>query len=157
MDLGDRTEEEWGRRPLRLRRLAKVGVPLAATGFLPHGQAIEHMLSADALLLLTPTGHNAATLTTGKVYEYLAAGRPILLIGPRDSVARQLIDRFNVGFCATPEEDQVLAALKNLWEAWKGNTLPDRCRQEDLHPFTREHLAGQLAGILERVRLPRAE
>jgi len=138
-------------------RFRAAGVPLATTGFLPHGQAIEHMVSADALLLLTPSGHNAATLTTGKVYEYLAAGRPILLVGPRDSVARQLLDRFSVGFCATPESDQVLAALEKLWEAWKGDTLPDRCRPEDLRPFTRKHLAGQLAEILERAKLPNAE
>jgi glycosyltransferase involved in cell wall biosynthesis len=138
-------------------RFRASGVPLVTTGFLPHGQAIEHMVSADALLLLTPTGHNAATLATGKVYEYLAAGRPILLVGPGDSVVRQLLDRFGMGFCAIPESDQVLDTLETLWKAWKDDALPDRFRPEELRPFTRKQLAGQLARILEHVRSPNPE
>jgi glycosyltransferase involved in cell wall biosynthesis len=133
-------------------RFVAAGVPLAATGFLPHDQAIEHMVSADALLLLTPTGHHGSTLSTGKVYEYLAAGRPILLIGPQDSVARELVTGFNAGICAVPNRDEIIAALKQLFDEWNRGARPPACHHTQLRPFTRKHLTGQLAKILNKVR-----
>ncbi len=135
------------------KRFKAAGVPLATTGFLPHDQAIEHMVSADVLLLLTPVGHHASTLTTGKVYEYLASDRPILLIGSEDSVARQLITGFNAGIFAVPNRDEIVTALKQLFNEWKRNALPSTCHRAQLRPFTRKHLAGQLAKILNEVRM----
>ncbi|MGD2109227.1 MAG: glycosyltransferase [Phycisphaerae bacterium] len=134
------------------RRFESARIPLATTGFLPHDEAVEQMISADALLLLTPTGRNASTLTTGKVYEYLAAGRPILLVGPEENVARRLIRRFDAGLCARPDRDEILGALERLWQAWSANALPSMSRRKELEPFTRRYLTGRLAHILESAR-----
>lgn len=57
-------------------------------GYLPHRESIGYLLGADALLLVG--GHHRWE-ETGKVYEYLAAGKPILaLVHPDGSAAKLL-------------------------------------------------------------------
>ena len=52
------------------------------TAPVPHKQAIEFMLNADALLLISP-GNNGPV--PGKLFEYLAAKKPIISIGLGDT------------------------------------------------------------------------
>ena len=71
------------------------GVRCTARGYVPHDQAVAEMLAADALLLQYPDEPNADTAISGKLFEYFAAGRPVLMIGPRGSATRQLVESFN--------------------------------------------------------------
>ena len=131
-------------------RLAACSVAVQTPGYLPHRQAIAHMLSADALLLPLPSGPQAAGLMTGKIFEYLAAGRPILLVGPPDGEAQRLVRRCNAGRIVPAEPDAVCAALTDLRSAWSAGHPVEGCHPDCLAPFTRRHLAGQLASILTR-------
>jgi glycosyltransferase involved in cell wall biosynthesis len=137
-------------------RLTNQGVPLKTTGYLPHSEAIEQMVSADVLLSVMPTGPNVSTVTPGKVYEYLASERPILAIGPENGVTRQLVDRCRAGICTPPDRDKMLAALKRLWRDWKGGRLQAGCPPERVRRYTRQHLTGELAKILSHVRRAKA-
>lgn len=65
--------------------------------YLPHGQAIEEQRQADMLLLLIPDATSARGILTGKLFEYLASGRPILCIGPTDGDAARIIAQTNTG------------------------------------------------------------
>ncbi len=58
-------------------------------GYVAHRQAIAAMQAADVLLLLTG-GH--AHDQTGKIFEYLAASRPMLAVAHEDSAARHVAD-----------------------------------------------------------------
>jgi Glycosyltransferase Family 4 len=62
------------------------GVRARALGSLPRPQALALQRSAGALLLIT--GDEQASIATGKLYEYFAAGRPILVLGERSEAAR---------------------------------------------------------------------
>lgn len=57
-----------------------------AVGSLPRARALALQRAADALLLIT--GDAQESIATGKLYEYLAAGRPILVLGERSEAAR---------------------------------------------------------------------
>lgn len=66
------------------RRLEKL---LNNHGLLKRDQALELQRQADLLLLIAYTGDDpeiGKSIRTGKVYEYLASGKPILAIAPRD-------------------------------------------------------------------------
>jgi hypothetical protein len=52
--------------------------------YLSHDQAILAQQRAHVLLLLVNQSQNAKAILTGKFFEYLATGRPILVIGPTD-------------------------------------------------------------------------
>lgn len=131
--------------------LIDAGIPLSATGYLPHHEAIEQMAAADVLLLLTPSGPNSATYMTAKTYEYLASGRPILAVGPVDGVAQRLVTGWQVGVAAVPDATAMATALERLWRDWKAGCLPTGCGLERIEPYTREHLTGKLAAVFDGV------
>ncbi|MCB0815302.1 MAG: glycosyltransferase, partial [Flavobacteriales bacterium] len=60
-------------------------------GPVDHAQAMREMQRARVLLLLLNDTANAKGILTSKLFEYLAVGRPILAVGPKDGdVARVL-------------------------------------------------------------------
>jgi glycosyltransferase involved in cell wall biosynthesis len=77
----------------------------------PRKQSIQAMMSASALLLLQP-GHTVSV--PGKLYEYLAAGRPILAIAEEGETAA-VVRESGIGVSVTPENPAgVLDALREV-------------------------------------------
>jgi glycosyltransferase involved in cell wall biosynthesis len=123
-------------------------VRIVETGYLPHTDAIAEMQAADALLLYEPPGSLAMT---GKVYEYLATGRPILCVAPEDNRAARLVRELGAGIVADPEDpDAIHAAVLDLHARWRAGELAtdERVRATVLERFSRETLTGQLAEVL---------
>jgi glycosyltransferase involved in cell wall biosynthesis len=68
--------------------------------------------AADSLLLLT--AGNRRGEATGKLYEYLSAGRPILVLGDRTEAARIVADAGAGIAVAAEDPGAVAAALERL-------------------------------------------
>lgn len=81
-------------------------------GSLPREQVLELQRAADSLLLLT--AGNRRGEATGKLYEYLAAGRPVLVLGD-DTEAARIVRDAGAGI-AVPADDAaaVAGALERL-------------------------------------------
>lgn len=84
-------------------------------GALRHLEAVALQRRADALLLLTSGEHSSQV--TGKIYEYLAANRPIIAIAS-DNEAARLVRETNTGVVVAP--DDVQAIVGALREAASG-------------------------------------
>ena len=56
-----------------------------------HPEAIRYMMESTMLLLIIPDHPSNKSILTGKIFEYLATGKPILLLGPADGDAAQLM------------------------------------------------------------------
>jgi glycosyltransferase involved in cell wall biosynthesis len=120
--------------------------------YLPHNQIIAHQKTASVLYLsINNYGENTsgffspkATLT-GKLFEYLAAQRPILMQGPSDSQAAKVIGHSKanriVGF-DNPQE--IKSALRELFENSKSGILP--ASQNDA--YSRINLSREMAELL---------
>lgn len=134
------------------QRLDAGPVPWITLGYRPHPQAVAEMKSADVLLLALADHPVAATILTGKLFEYLASGRPILIVGPTHSEAADLIRRCRAGVICTPTPQDVCDTLQRLWNAWSQGRLPPGCTPDKLQPFTRRHLTARLAATLDAVR-----
>lgn len=68
-------------------------------GPIPHHQSVRRQMDSSALLLLTWSGQQRqGGVLTGKIFEYLGAGRPILAVGAQDASVSNLIDRTRAGF-----------------------------------------------------------
>jgi glycosyltransferase involved in cell wall biosynthesis len=79
-----------------------------------HKQAVAYMCNADALLLCIPDiAHNKGILT-GKLFEYLAARKPIVLVGPKDGDAATILERCEAGLCCDYQADQLINMLLSL-------------------------------------------
>jgi glycosyltransferase involved in cell wall biosynthesis len=101
-------------------------------------EALALQRNSDALLLLIPdAGGRGQGVLSGKVFEYLAAERPILAAVPPDGAAAELITDTGAGVVAAADDVPGLTrALSELHAAWKDGTLDGAT----LSPEDRERL-----------------
>jgi glycosyltransferase involved in cell wall biosynthesis len=93
--------------------------------YAPHRRALELQRDSEALLLLIPeaSGRGRGVLS-GKVFEYLAAGRPILAVVPPDGAAAELIRETGAGVVVAPDDiDGMERELRALRDRWSAGTL----------------------------------
>ena len=90
---------------------AGLGEGLLHLGLLDRGAAVALQRSADGLLLLTSTNTSEAT---GKLFEYLAARRPIVALA-QGSEAGRIVAATHSGVVVAPSDrDAITAALRAL-------------------------------------------
>jgi glycosyltransferase involved in cell wall biosynthesis len=125
------------------------------TGFLPYQRSVAEQRGADALALLIPhAGGRGDSVLSGKVFEYLAARRPILAAVPPDGIAADLIRRMGAGTIVDPEDVAGMAAeLERLVDAWATESgLPDlELPPSERAALSRRTRAAELASVLVRV------
>jgi glycosyltransferase involved in cell wall biosynthesis len=130
-----------------------LGSRLEVHPYVPRRRSLELQRDSEALLLLIPDADGRGKgVLSGKVFEYLAAERPILAAVPPDGAAARLVEETGAGVVAAPDDVSALrAALVELHTKWKvgdlGWTLlpPDvrdglsrRTRVEELAELLRE-------------------
>jgi glycosyltransferase involved in cell wall biosynthesis len=118
-------------------------------GPLPHADSRALQRGADALLLWKPRG--APTMVPGKLYEYLAAGRPILAVLPAEDEAAELARRGGAVVTAPGDREALAAEIERRWLVWKEGVRPAPMRPEWLDDFRRDRLAARLAATLTHV------
>jgi len=91
----------------------------------PRREALALQRDSEALLLLVPRGEGRGRfVVTTKIFEYLAAGRPILAAVPEDGAAAGLLRETGAGVVAPPDDvDAIAAALAGLVAGWREGSL----------------------------------
>ncbi|HOI82361.1 MAG TPA: glycosyltransferase family 4 protein [Synergistales bacterium] len=119
---------------------------------IPYLESLRVQQQADILLLLLWDNPEEKGVFTGKVFEYLGARRPILIIGPEDNVASQTIIERRAGIVATDPE--AIAGHLKIWIENKKKGIPiESPPEEATKGFTREEQARKLAEFLESIVL----
>ncbi|HRY32930.1 MAG TPA: glycosyltransferase family 4 protein [Bacteroidales bacterium] len=123
---------------------------LIKTDYLPHEQAVALQQSASVLLLLINDTPNAKSILTGKFFEYLAAGRPVLCIGPPDGDAAAVLQHSHAGHTADYHDiDAMKMIVFNFYRLWLGGTLQTGSGETGI--YSRKNLTRQLAALLSRM------
>lgn len=124
-------------------------VPVVQTGYVDHASAVAEMQSAHVLALHIPAVSRAIP---GKLFEYLAAGRPILAVLHRGNPAFSILSEIGAGGAFEADDfDGIREALRGFyrdWEAGRGGAPPVP-RERVLERFGRRRLAGELAALLD--------
>ncbi len=68
--------------------------------YMPHLDVMHEIQKSQVLLLLINNTPNAKGILTGKIFEYLGSGRPILNIGPEDGEAAVMLSDSEAGHTA---------------------------------------------------------
>ena len=115
LELGEVTVDFYGSRVeliAQLMRNPRFQPFLRAPGHVAREDAIEIQRRADLLLLLESSAPEARGVLTGKVFEYMSAGRPIICVGSRpDFEIGQLLRRTGTGVVVDHDKPACIAQI----------------------------------------------
>ena len=132
----------------------ELGERLELIPFRPHHEAVELQRNSDALLLLLPTeGGRGVDVPSGKLYEYLAARRPILASVPLKGTAAELVRAAGAGIVVPPEDGEAIrTALVELVARWQRGELADiELPAEIVERIDRKARVREMGELIERV------
>lgn len=132
-------------------KLRATGADCSFTGYVDHRQAIEEMRKADVLLLCVPPGPNGDSVIPGKLFEYLASQRPILVVGPQGGECERIVRQSGAGLAVGFDADAIAEALQSLYKAWLNKEDRFLCDPTQLKPYARPHLTSKLAAVLNQI------
>ncbi len=134
----------------RLLAEAELGESVRHVGLLERRAALALQRSADALVLLTGSHSSEAT---GKLFEYLAAGRPILALADANE-AQRIVRLTATGVTVPPlDEERIAAALRTVADG----TIAAGYAPRELERFTYPGPAVVVAGLIEEAIARRGE
>ena len=128
-----------------------LGQRLELHPYVPRRESLALQRDSDALLLLIPeAGGRGQGVLSGKVFEYLAAERPILAAVPPEGAAAELIRDTGAGIVAAPGDVPALTrALAELHARWTAGTLDGTVLSaEDRERLGRGARVEELADVL---------
>jgi glycosyltransferase involved in cell wall biosynthesis len=123
---------------------------LSRIEYMPHQDVMREIQKSQVLLLLINNTPNAKGILTGKVFEYLGSGRPILSIGPEDGEAASVLKDTDAGQTAGYENREGMLRILNTYfssfieqrlESNTGNRLK----------YSRKALTKKIAAILNEM------
>jgi glycosyltransferase involved in cell wall biosynthesis len=128
-----------------------LGDRLELLPYVPHRQALELERDSEANLLLLPeAAGRGAVVPSGKIFEYLAAERPILAAVPPDGAAAKLVRETGAGVVVAPEDEKgIREALIGLHARWRAGQLRNGyLSPEQRRKLSREARVEELAELL---------
>ncbi len=100
------------------KQIEDSGISAVFENPIPHSEAVLRMSSAEVLLLLIPEQTGNQGIIPGKLFEYIASGRPILGIGPVESDAAVLVSQSEAGvFCDYRDSAVMAQSILRLLES----------------------------------------
>jgi len=131
-----------------------LGDRLELVDYLPHTESLRVQRDSEALLLLIPdAGGRGKGVLSGKVFEYIAAGRPILAVVPPDGAAAELIRETGSGVVVAPDDvDGIRAALVDMQSRFADGGLPSvALAKQDEERLSRRARVEEMADLLRVV------
>lgn len=117
--------------------------------YMKHRECLIELLQSDALLLIEPSGPGAEAFYTGKIFEYMNTGRPILAAIPRNGAAAQLIADTNTGLIS--DYNDINGTAKNLiflYNCWAHKLQPLEPDNSKVEKYERKELTKLLVKVL---------
>lgn len=121
-------------------------------GYLPHAEAVAHIRSGTMLLLMNPQLPEEKLVLPGKLFEYLAAFKPVLNISSQEADAAKLIKQFSAGATFSwTEFEAIRDYLDAMMKRWAQARHLDLPYQSAVEQFSRRQEGIRLAGRLQRL------
>jgi hypothetical protein len=123
-------------------------------GLKPHRETIRLMMAADVLLLISFAADKRTRdkIITGKIFELMRAGRPILMIGWRGECS-EIVEKSRLGkFVPWDDVDLISKTIIEYYGKKINSELTTTPDWDYINTFKRKGLTETLAGVFELVR-----
>jgi glycosyltransferase involved in cell wall biosynthesis len=131
-----------------------LGDRLELIPYAPRSESLRLQRDSEALLLLVPdAGGRGKGVLSGKVFEYLAAGRPILAVVPPDGAAAELIRKTDAGIVVAPGDvEGIRGALESLHGHFLDGGVPSIALDDDVaRSLSRRSRVEETAELLREI------
>lgn len=120
------------------------------TDYLNHDDVVKVQRQSQLLLLVINRTHNAKGVLTGKLFEYMAARRPVICIGPVDGDAAEIVNETQCGKAV--DYDDVIS-LKRIVRDYYMQYLQHRLNTSSVNveKYSRRALTEKLVQVLDRI------
>ena len=136
-----------------LESLAALGLTenYKTLGYVSHQEAIQIQHDAQVLLLVEMDSPETKSIIPGKLFEYVAANRPILAIGPEGSDVEGIIKETNTGvYFKYTDKKKLKQQLQLYYEAYLKANL--NVNSKNIEKYSRSALTKSLSTILLNIK-----
>ena len=131
---------------------AGLGDRIVNHGYVRHSECNALQQQARILLLPLRKEPEADGILTGKYFEYLAAGRPIVAFGPHGGALDISLEKTGAGHIFGWDEYESLRShILELYKAYKsgGDNIEFNPDRKEISGYSRKSLAGRIASLLD--------
>lgn len=138
------------REVLESIREAGLGENLVNLGYLPHLEAVREQQKASLLLLPLRKEPEYAAVLPGKLFEYLAAGVPVLGIGQPDGAMAEILEDTGAGTtCDWSDSEALKKIVDRHWTAFAEGR--DIYCGKDVSRYSRRRLTHAMASLMNKL------
>ncbi|MGN0190391.1 MAG: glycosyltransferase family 4 protein [Candidatus Cryptobacteroides sp.] len=131
-------------------KAAGLGVNLENQGYVSHNEAVREQCSAGVLILPLRKEPEYHATVPGKLFEYIASGRPVVGIGDETgAMARILADSDAGKTFGWDDEPGLKDEIMRLWKLFLDGELSDR--EGDIEKYSRKRLTCRMVELFEQV------
>ncbi len=129
---------------------AGLGENLVDMGYQPHNKAVEEQRNASILILPLRKEPEYRAVLPGKLFEYLASGRPVLGIGQTDGAMSMILNQTRTGVVFDWNDRESLGKFMDIcWERHLAASLT--VDGADISQFSRRNLTKRMARLFNEV------
>lgn len=120
---------------------------LKTIGYVTHAEALKMQHNAQLLLVVEMDRPETRAIIPGKLFEYLAAQRPIIALGPKGSDIQEILQQTHSGqFFTYQDEDALKELLLTHYKAFKDGTLS--IQTNAIENYSRRELTRKMAALI---------
>lgn len=124
---------------------------VSINGFIPHQEIVKKIQQSSLLVMVVPNIKNNFGIVTGKLFEYIGSGRPILVIGPPKGDAGKIIEEFtNSKIVDYDQYENCRDYLDKIYMQWK-NQKQSLSPVDSRDKYSRKSLTHTLTNIFNNI------
>jgi glycosyltransferase involved in cell wall biosynthesis len=117
-------------------------------GYVPHSEVMRYQITSALLLLCILRTEGAEGIITGKFFEYLASGTPVICVGPENGDTAAIIRECNAGDTAGFDDSSAMERIiTGTYRKWKLGERHQTDKKAVLR-YSRREQTRTLAGML---------
>lgn len=128
-----------------------IGKYVEVVPYIPHNQVIIEQQKSDVLLLFVNNTPNAKGILTGKIFEYMASGRPILCVGPEDGDSARILNETQSGVVVGfDDKKKMKSVILDFISKYQENQLVSS-RSAVVEKYSRRNLTKEYVRLLNDI------